>query len=495
MTINVLTARAAEVKTPALVIGVFEDDDFASPPLAELNAATGGLIAELVQSGEFSARRGSTLTLHRPGKLKTERLVLFGVGKRADFCANALRSAVAAAARKVRTWRRTEFAVVTRGLLDARIGGQVLTEGILLGLYEFNQHKSPDPKAAEVKRATLIALDHEQAKGLRAGVALGAAIAQATNNCRDLVNEPSNLLTPTKLASRAMELCKGTGVKVEVWDKRCIVRERLGALLSVAQGSAEEPRFIIMEHKPAKAKGKPIVLVGKAVTFDTGGVSLKSATNMEDMKCDMAGGATVIATLAACGRLKLPRHVIGMVPATENMPSGTSIKPGDVVRARNGKSIEILNTDAEGRLILADALCVASERKPAAIVDLATLTGACVVALGDIATGMIGTDQPLMDALRIAGETTGDRVWQLPLWDEYREHVKSHVAEVKNVGKARQAGATAGAAFLEQFVVAGIPWAHLDIAGPAYIEEVKPLHPRGGTGWGVRLLLEWLRNG
>lgn len=493
MKLDVVPARAETVKTPVLAIGLFEDEDFASPPLSRLNEATGGLIQELLESGEFNARRGNTVVVHRPGKLAAQRLLLFGVGKRADFSPNTLREGVAAAARKVRALKRTEFAVVTRGLLDAPVGGQALAEGIVLGLYAFDEYKTPDPKAVTVKRATLIGLNPKQAQGLRVGVQRGHTIARAANDCRDLVNTPSNVLTPTELARRAQSLCRGTGVRVEVWNRRRIERERMGALLAVAQGSAEEPRFLVLEHRPARARGKPVLLVGKAVTFDTGGVSLKQAANMEDMKCDMAGGASVIATLAACGQLRVPRHVIGLVPATENMPSGTSIKPGDVVTARNGKRIEILNTDAEGRLILADALCVASERKPAAIVDLATLTGACVIALGEEATGMIGTDQPLLDSLRGAGESSGERVWQLPLWDEYRDHVKSRVADVKNVGKQRKAGAIAGAAFLEKFVADGIPWAHLDIAGPAYIEEDRPLHPHGATGWGVRLLVEWLR--
>jgi leucyl aminopeptidase len=299
---------------------------------------------------------------------------------------------------------------------------------------------------------------------------------------------PGNVATPTYIANQARELAQRHGFEVTVLDKASIVREKMGALLSVAQGSAEEPRFIALEYKGSDAA--PVVLVGKGVTFDSGGISIKPAQNMEDMKYDMSGAAAVLGTFEALGRLKPKVHVVGLIPSTENMPSGTAVKPGDVVTSHLGKTIEVINTDAEGRLILCDALSYARRYQPAAVVDIATLTGAMVVALGHTATGVMGDDEKLIEELRAAGDKAGERIWPLPLWEDYRDLMKSDIADVKNSG-GRPAGSISAGWFLKEFVD-GFPWAHLDIAGTAYTERDEPTRVKGPTGMGVRLFTEFL---
>jgi len=306
---------------------------------------------------------------------------------------------------------------------------------------------------------------------------------------RDLVNEPAAVKTPTFIAAAARRLAREAGIEIDVWDRARIEREDLAGLRAVARGSQEEPRFLRLRYRGKDARRR-IALVGKGVTFDSGGLSLKPAKSMETMKCDMAGGAAVIATLAALGTLRPAIDVDGYVPLTENLPSGQAQKPGDVIRYKNGKTVEVLNTDAEGRLILADALAMAAATKPDVIVDLATLTGACMVALGTQVAGIYGNDQPTVDRLVALGVETGEPLWQMPLVADYRDDIKSAVADLKNIGGGHGGSITA-ALFLQEFV-GGVPWAHLDIAGPAFADKELPYVPKGGTGFGVRTLLRWI---
>jgi leucyl aminopeptidase len=322
------------------------------------------------------------------------------------------------------------------------------------------------------------------AEGSRVGVAIGAGQTLA----RGIQVLPGNVCTPSYVARTAEEIAGRYGFGITVLDKAAIVREGMGALMAVAQGSAEEPRFIALEYRGAE--GAPVVLVGKGVTFDTGGISIKPAQNMEDMKYDMSGAAAVLGTFETLGRLKPPVHVVGLVPSTENMPSGTAVKPGDVVTSLLGKTIEIINTDAEGRLILCDALAYARRYQPACVLDIATLTGAIVVALGHTASGVMGTDDRLIEEVRSAGERSGERVWPLPLWDDYRDLMKSDIADVKNAG-GRPAGSISAGWFLREFVD-GFPWAHLDIAGTAYTDREDSTRVKGPTGVGVRLFSEFV---
>ncbi|MFQ5771006.1 MAG: leucyl aminopeptidase, partial [bacterium] len=324
------------------------------------------------------------------------------------------------------------------------------------------------------------------------GIQWGKVVSEAANFTRDLQNHPGNWITPTRLAEIARETAKEGGLKCDVLVKEDMEELRMGALLGVAQGSVEPPKFIVLEHNSGKANIDTIVFVGKGITFDSGGISIKPSEKMEEMKFDMSGGAAVMGALKACAQLDIPLHVVGLIPATENLPGGHSMKPGDILRTSSGKTIEIINTDAEGRLILADALDYAKRYQPRAVVDLATLTGACVVALGHYATGLFGKDSNLLSRLKQAGEKTGERLWELPLWEAYDEDIKSDYADVKN-SAGRWGGAITAAAFLAKFAD-GYPWAHLDIAGTAWSDKELAYVPKGGTGLGVRLMLQFLRD-
>lgn len=417
-----------------------------------------------------------------------KRLLLVGIGPRKAATPETYRRAAGRAARRCRALKAGSAAfVVPDGPSSVDVIG-AMAEGALLGLYRFDKYKSENSNERNGPE-TLVFVSEDRALAKKAQKTLDRAriIAEGTMFARDLANAPGNEIYPETLAKAAQASGKRHGFKVTVYEKNAIQKMGMGGVIGVSQGSARTPRFIVMEHG---SKGRPVVLVGKGVTFDTGGISIKPSANMAEMKMDMSGAAAVIGTMEAVARLRLPVRVIGLVPAVENMPSGQSIRPGDILRHYNGKTSEVDNTDAEGRLILADALGYAEQFKPRAVIDLATLTGACVVALGHYATGMMGTDDELMKGLREAGERTSERVWQLPLFDEYEKLIKSDVADVKNVG-GRWAGAITAAWFLRKFI-GSYPWAHLDIAGTAMLEENGDYTLRGASGVGVRLLVEYL---
>ncbi|MCP4717239.1 MAG: leucyl aminopeptidase, partial [Deltaproteobacteria bacterium] len=342
-----------------------------------------------------------------------------------------------------------------------------------------------------LKEVTLLATDAGDAARARTAVRRAEIICRGTLLARDLVSRPSNSATPTFLAGTARRVARKHGLACKVLDEKQAFKLGMGSYLSVARGTDEPARFIVLEYKPKRQKATATVaLIGKAITFDSGGISLKPPGGMEEMKTDMAGGAAVLGAMQAVAALKLPVHVVGLVPATENLPSGHALKPGDIVKAMSGKTIEIISTDAEGRLVMADALHYAKRYKPAAMIDLATLTGACVIALGNDASGIMGTDERLVARIRKAADATGEKVWQLPLWDEYREQIKSDVADIKNVG-GRAAGTITAGCFLKEFVDE-IPWVHIDIAGTAWLKKDNPYTPKGASGVGVRLLVEML---
>jgi leucyl aminopeptidase len=368
---------------------------------------------------------------------------------------------------------------------------QAQAEGLLLGLYDFNLYKTETkPPVKTLNRATWVIGDRRLLPVVQDALERAAITADATMLARDLGNHPSNVATPSKLAELAQELAGAHKLRCTIMERAEMERLGMGALVGVARGSNEPPKLIVIEYKGGPAGEPPIVLVGKTITFDTGGISLKPSENMEQMKDDMSGGAAVLAAIQAAARLKLPVHLIGLLPATENMPSGTAQKPGDIVKTLSGLTVEVINTDAEGRLILADALTYAGRFKPKAIVDIATLTGACGVALGKHAIGLMGTAPRLVAALKEAGEATGERTWEMPLWEPYYDQIKSQVADLQNVG-GRYGGTITAGAFLSKFV-GDHPWAHLDIASTAWIDEARPYTPKGVTGVGVRLLIEFL---
>ncbi len=369
---------------------------------------------------------------------------------------------------------------------------QAAIEGSILSTYRYKQFRKIEPEEeTTLEEAVCLVQTGNDLDEAQNGMRLGKIVAEAANFARDLQNHPGNWLTPTRLAELAEEMANKVGLKSQILDKSEMEKLGMGALLGVARGSQEPPKFIILEHNADKDNLETVVLVGKGITFDSGGISIKPSEKMEEMKFDMSGGAAVMGAMKAISELALPLHVVGLIPASENLPSGSSLKPGDILRASSGKTIEIINTDAEGRLILADALSYAAKYKPKAVVDLATLTGACVVALGHHATGLMGNDQKLVDRLKQAGEMTGERVWQLPLWEAYHELIKSDYADMKNIG-GRAGGAITAAALLQKFAD-DYPWAHLDIAGTAWTDKEKGYVLKGGTGVGVRLLVQFLR--
>jgi leucyl aminopeptidase len=481
------SAQLAGYGTPLLAVAL--PAGALPPSLAALDAQTSGAIGRLYASGDFSGKKDEQALLHPGGP--AARILLLGLGKADEGGRTGLRRAAAAAAKRARMLGATSLgfflAPEARGSLTPREAGQVIAEGLPFGEWHYSELKQPpeEPKPALERAEILAPADTAE---VIAGHAVGAAIAAGQSYTRNLQVLPGNVCTPSYLAAQAGELVRRYGFKGTVLDLAGIRAEKMGALLAVAQGGPEEPRFIVLEYEGAA--GAPLVLVGKGITFDTGGISIKPADKMEDMKYDMSGAAAVLGTFEMLGRLKPKLHVVGLVPTTENMPSGTAVKPGDVVKSHFGKTIEIINTDAEGRLILCDALSYARRFKPACVVDAATLTGAVIVALGHAASGIMGTDDALVEELRRAGDRAGERVWPLPLWDEYRDLIKSEIADVKNSG-GRPAGSISAGWFLREFVD-GYPWAHIDIAGTAYSDREDATRVKGPTGICMRLFAEFV---
>ncbi|MDO8136966.1 MAG: leucyl aminopeptidase [Candidatus Brocadiales bacterium] len=522
-----------------------------SPIAKAFDKALGGIITKTLKSGDFKGKLNSTFLLPTYDKLPQRRLLLVGLGKEEDFTIDRLRQVAGTSAKYVK-WlglkRFTSTILPTRTLGTSKeektrrdrflnlsvdrpeglsLQAQAMVEGTILGLYRFQRFKHPEPeeKEKEVKELTLLVEKGSALGGLeeaRQGARKGQIVSEAVCFARDLVNLPSNEATPRMLANTARAMARELGLRVRVLEKGEMKRLGMNGILTVAKGSAQEPQFIILEYGrrlrrtsrgPSEGQAllsssgategqDTVILVGKGVTFDSGGISLKPSADMDRMKYDMAGAATILGAFRALARLRPssapsgrrmgrpPVHLVGLLPCAENMPSSTASKPGDIITCLGKKTVEIISTDAEGRMLLADALSYAQRYKPQAVVDLATLTGACVVALGSVAMGMMGTSEELKNRLRAAGEAVWERVWELPLWEEYGEQIKSEIADLKNTG-GKEAGAITAASFLSKFID-GYPWAHLDIAGTAWAEKEGPYVTKGATGAGVRLLVEML---
>ena len=453
--------------------------------------ALGGA-ASVLSNGDFSGKEGETALVYAPDGLATPRLLLVGLGERASFTLERVRRASATAAKRARALKLDEaaFALPVPAGSGAREAAEAGAEGAALGLYRFERYKTSE-ETRELATFTLVSEDEGAVEDVEMGVEAGAKLAAGALVARDLANEPSNAATPEYLAGRAREIAGRYSMEATVLDRAGIEAEGLTGLATVGRSSTNEPRFIVLEHRKGAVDEAPIVLVGKAVTFDSGGISIKPAANMGDMKYDMSGGAAVLGVMETVGSMDLPLNVVALVPATENLPGGNAFKPGDVLTLHSGKTVEIVTTDAEGRLILADALSYAKRYEPSAVVDCATLTGACHVALGDHATGLMGNDDGLIAEIQAAGEASGQRAWPLPLFEEYTEQIKGDTADIKNSG-GRYGGASTAGAFLKEFV--DYPWAHLDIAGTAYHGKSKNSYtPKGASGTPARLLLEFLR--
>ncbi len=498
--IGIERADPAHMRTPLLALFHFERDAAPTGVAAAVDAALGGRIARSLAGGDFRGTLDDALLLYADGtEAGPERVLLVGVGKREEFTLDRLRRAVGVAVRRAEAMSRTEL-VLALGAVDqlsehmgAYYAARGAVEAAILASWRFTEMKTTPQEerpAGPLRRLRLAAGSDAEAAELERGVRYATVVAEAENLARELATRPGNVATPSYLADRARRLGEEKGFAVSVLDEDAIRQEGMHALLAVAQGSREPPRFIVMEYRGGGG-GAPIVLVGKGVTFDAGGISIKPANKMEEMKYDMAGAAAVIGALGAVAELALPIDVIGLVPTTENLPSGSAVKPGDVIGSLSGKTIEVINTDAEGRLILADALAYATRYRPAAVVDAATLTGAVVIALGHHAIGLMGNDGALIEEVRSAGQRAGERCWPLPLWDEYRKQLDSDIADIKNTGGRPGSSITAGW-FLKEFI-GDVPWAHLDIAGTAWLDDPDPPLTRGATGVPTRLFVEWVR--
>ncbi len=471
---------------------IFEDAKPKDASLQRLNRKAGNLPASLLATGEFKAELHKTFLLHRPAGMKARNLLLLGGGPRQEFGLARLRELAGNAARNARRagCRRVAF-LLPQGLPPADCA-RVAAEGALYGNYEPDAYKTNDKKTREVEEYVLLLEKGGKAEELAAAIGKGCIVGSATNLARNLANDPANILTPTRLAEIAVVEGRQAGLKVEVLEREEMEKLGMNTLLAVSRGSDEPPKLIVLEIPGEKKSQKtPLVaLLGKGVTFDSGGISLKPGEKMEEMKADMAGGAAVLGAMIALARLGTKKPVIGLIPAVENLPSGKATKPGDVVKSLLGKTVEIINTDAEGRLILADAIAYARRRGATQLVDVATLTGAVIIALGKVNAGMMGTDQKTLDRLRTNCSITGEKMWQLPLDKEYRKELESEVADIKNVGP-RWGGAITAAKFLEEFAE-DTPWVHLDIAGMDLDHDERPYAAKGATGFGVRTLVQLL---
>jgi leucyl aminopeptidase len=486
MNFSVSTSSVLSQKQPAAVLFAFEKERLNGP------AAFKRLLRH-VGPKEFRGAERQVFLLHSAGKLAPQRILLVGLGKRDKFTVETMRRAMGVAAKRLRSLGIERAAVQATG--DVEDSLRAIVEAAILATYKFRQFKPDDDNdATELKSLALCVPPRTELKAAKRIVADAQIVAEAANYAREIGNLPGNVVTPRVLADYARVAAKEHGLACTVLAKKELTKDGFGGLLAVGGGSVNEPHLIVLEYAGAK-DAAPIALVGKAITFDSGGISIKPSDKMDEMKFDKCGGVAVLAIMGAIAKLKLPLHVIGVIAAAENMPSATSYRPGDIVTSYRGTdsrgvTIEVLNTDAEGRIVLGDALAYARQRGAKTIIDFATLTGACVVALGSVAAGLLGNDDALQEKIRESAERTGDRVWPLPLWQEYKDKIKSDVADIKNTG-GRYGGASTAAAFLARYV-GDTPWAHLDIAGTAWTTEELPYLTKGATGFGVRLVVDLL---
>lgn len=492
-----ISGSFVESGAEALAVAVFKDEKPSSGLLKDLDKLAGGHVAAVMKSEEFKGDSGEValLRLVPKGKMKASRLLLVGVGDKKDFKASDVAIAAGTATRALRKTNAKNIAFSSRSTGDAVLAAQNAAQGAITSQFELDKYKTKDKNEKSVTKFGYY-LEGASGGDIKRGLARGQSIGEAMNFTRDLANEPPNILTPTEMANRAQKMAKEVGLKCEVLDEARMKKMGMGSLLSVSAGSEEPAKLIVLRYTPAKNTGKKgdlLALVGKGITFDTGGISIKPAEGMEAMKYDMSGGATVIGTMRAIAQLKPTVPVIGVVAAVENMPDGKATRPSDVVTAMNGKTVEILNTDAEGRLILADAVAYAEQQGATRIVDMATLTGAVIIALGNQNTGIMGNDQAFVDEIITLGKEVGENFWQLPLGKEYSKQIKSDIADIKNIGPRGKAGTIMGAVFIQEFVDKA-KWAHLDIAGTAWEDSVRPYQAKGPTAVAIRTLIKLVEN-
>jgi leucyl aminopeptidase len=497
MKINVINQPITDFAGDLIIVNLFLDVKSPGGATGAVDEKTGGLISKLIAQGELSGKLGEITLLHRCGKLKADKVLVVGLGKRAEFDYERARKAAAAAITKAAQVKAKHVGTVVHGAslsdIDPARAAQAVVEGTLLALYSFNVYRGR-PDDHQIHTLSIVETKKSTVTKFRKGITIGSILAESQNISRDLINEPANNLTPEKLLRRVKKMLReqrlqGT-IKCRVIEKRELQRMGMGALLAVAQGSSHSAKFITLRIQTSK---KPMVcLIGKTVTFDSGGISIKPSAGMGSMKGDMAGGAAAIGTTIALAKAKKKINLMTLLPAVENMPSGSAYRPGDVVQAMNGKTIEIVTTDAEGRLTLADAIAYAEKRGARVIIDIATLTGGCVVALGTSIAAIMGNDDQVISKLIDCSKLTGEAFWQLPLYDDYKKLIKSDVADLKNSG-GRYASAITAGLFLQAFVDKA-KWIHLDVAGKEITDKKTFYQPIGGTGFGVRTLYDFLNN-
>ena len=491
MEIKVIVGDITKVESGAIIANFFEKMERLEGDIAAIDKTLDGAISQLISKGEIKGKLNEITIIHSLGKLPAARVVVTGLGKQEELTCDRVRGAVAETCRFLRQRGVDNIATIAQGAGIAGIGlegaAQAVTEGALLGVYSFRKHITKEAEHGEIKQLTIVHPDKDKLPILERGCHKGRISAEATNLARDMVNEPANQMTPGHMAEIAKNLANTYGLELGILEREQMQELGMGALLGVAQGSRQPPKLIILQYKGGDSAEIDIALIGKGITFDSGGISIKPSAKMEEMKGDMAGGASVIAAIGAIAQLKPKINVMAIIPATENLPDGNAMKPGDILTAMGGKTIEIISTDAEGRLILADALGYAKKLGAKLIVDVATLTGACIIALGKITTGAFGNNQELVEKVIAAGADAGEHIWQMPMYEEYKEQNKSDVADIKNVG-GREAGAITAAQFVSEFA-GDTPWVHLDIAGPSMSDKERNYLVKGATGVPVRTLV------
>jgi len=495
MEIKVEQGSIEASRADTIIVNLFDDVATPSGATGAVDQALGGAISNLIAGGDFKGKAGDVAVLYPRGEISARRVLIAGLGKRDEFDLDGVRLAAAAAIKRAKALNAKHVATIVHGAgiagLDVEAAAQATIEGSVLTLYRYDKQKDEADETNEIETMTIVEYDESKVAGIEGGVKSATAIEAGVSLARTLVNMPPNVATPSRMAAEAKAFAKELDLDVTIGGRGWAARRRMGAFLAVAKGAGEKPKFIVLEHNKGRDDLDTVVLVGKGITFDTGGISIKPSAQMGLMKADMGGAAAVLGAMKAIAMMDLPLHVVGITPCTENMPDAFAYRPADVITASNGKTIEIISTDAEGRMVLADALVYAQGYKPKAVIDLATLTGACVIAMGQgVAAGVFSNDDELRDRLVAAGEETHERVWPLPLYNDYRKAIDSDVADMKNAG-GRFGGVGTSAVFLQEFT--DYTWAHLDIAGMALSEKERGYVPRGGTGFGVRLLVEFLR--
>jgi len=493
--ITVKKGKIEDTKAQSIILTICENDKELNDRARIVDEKIRGMITEILKSGDFTGKESQVSILYVGNLLPAKRVALVGVGKKDEVTLEKIRNAYSKVMQSLRNLNIKDAATsIDLNLMpsDREKIVSAVVEGSILGLYQYTPYKTVGRDEIREMRSLEIVTESDELSSIQYEVKKAKMITDAVYFTRNLIAAPSNEMTPSIMAEHAMKIAKRKNVTCTVLDKGKMKALGMNSLLGVASGSHQPPKLIILEYTGGKKGAAPVALVGKGLTFDSGGISIKPAEKMDEMKTDMSGGAAVMGVIMAAADLQLRINLVGLIPSTENMPGGSAYKPGDILRSYSGQTIEVLNTDAEGRLILADALSYALKYKPQAMIDIATLTGACVVALGEDVIGMMGTDEKIKQDLKKASEATGEPVWELPLWDMYSDMIKSDIADYKNTG-GRMAGAITGAAFLSKFV-GECPWVHLDIAGPAWTNKDKPYIPKGAAGVTVRLLIEYLRN-